>query len=76
MKNKEEKNKWQTIGYESWDLAREATKQKEINPYDWIWNHVEDYHYNSYETGILGEWACDNAEKILKGNYNEPKEKI
>ena len=65
--NKKDKQKWSNIGRSSWELAREAYKEAErtgCNAADYIWEHVHDYGLNEYETGVLGEWACDNCEKL------------
>lgn len=38
--------------------------KKKGDAFDYIWDHVHDYGFNEYETGVLGEWACDNYEKL------------
>ena len=61
------KAKWRLISSDAWDLAREAYKhhlKTKGDAIDYIWDHVRDYGYNEYETGVLGEWACDDFEII------------
>ncbi len=68
-----DKKKWRSIGRDAWRLAKEAAekhKAENVDPYDYIWEHVKDYAPNDYEAGVMGEWACTDCEYLLSSIEN------
>ena len=69
--NRNEKERWSYIGKLSWRLAKEAVKKAKtgeaLDEADYIWAHVDDYDLNEYEKSVMGQWACDNLDKLKEG---------
>ena len=64
-------SRWSEIGRMAWKLAREAleeSKKTECDPIDYIWDKANcRSDMTEFESAKLGEWACENLERIKEG---------